>query len=244
MKQTVLITGACGGIGRALCDVFAEEGYSVIGVDCRTDNTFNHFLLDFDITRLCKHSEDANLFLDLVDRRTGGKLDVLINNAAVQVVKPFTQLTVADWDSSINTNLMAPFWLIRLFYPYLKAARGNIINIASIHANLTKKNFTAYATSKGALVTMTKALALELAPDVRVNAILPAATDTSMLRDGFSDSPESLTELERYHPLGRLAAPQEIGRTALFLAGRDAGFITGAAITVDGGIGACLHDPA
>jgi NAD(P)-dependent dehydrogenase (short-subunit alcohol dehydrogenase family) len=239
-----LITGACGGIGQALCDVFAENGYSVIGVDCRTDNSFKHYLIDFDITRLCKHGEDANPFLDQVNRITEGKLDVLVNNAAVQVVKPFIQLTVVDWESTMGTNLMAPFWLIRLFYPYLKAARGSVVNIASIHANLTKKNFAAYATSKGALVTMTKALALELAPEVRINAILPAATDTPLLKDGFSENPAGLADLERYHPLGCIAAPLEIGQAALFLAGRNAGFITGAEVAVDGGIGACLHDPA
>jgi NAD(P)-dependent dehydrogenase (short-subunit alcohol dehydrogenase family) len=239
-----LITGACGGIGKALCEAFAEAGYSVLGVDYQTDDSFGHRLITFDITRLCSQNHDADRFLSQVNQITGGTLDVLVNNAAIQVVKPFTQLTDQDWRSTMDTNLLAPFWLIRLFYPQLKAARGAAVNIASIHANLTKKNFSAYATSKGALVTMTKALALELAPDVRINAILPAATDTPMLRDGFKDSPESLTELERYHPLGRLAAPQEIGSMALFLAGRDAAFITGATVTVDGGIGACLHDPA
>jgi len=239
-----LITGACGGIGQSLCDVFAEDGYTVVGVDCRPSNSFKHSLIDFDITKLCKQGEDATSFIEKVDRITGGKLDVLINNAAVQIVKPFTQLTSTDWESTINTNLMAPFWLIRLFHHHLKAARGSVVNIASIHANLTKKNFAAYATSKGALVTMTKALALELAPEVRINAILPAATDTPMLRDGFRNTPEKLKELEKFHPLDRIAATQEISRTALFFANRDAGFITGAVITVDGGIGACLHDPA
>ena len=239
-----LITGACGGIGQALCDLFAEQGYSVIGVDCRTSNSFKHFLIDFDITLLCKYGEDAKSFLDQVDRATDGRLDVLINNAAVQVVKPFTDLTGTDWESTLNTNLLAPFWLIRLVYPYLKAARGNVVNISSIHANLTKKNFAAYATSKGALVAMTKSLAVELAPEVRINAILPAATDTPMLRAGFSEDPAGFSELERYHPLGRIATPQDVSRAALFLAGRDAGFITGSALAVDGGIGGCLHDPA
>jgi NAD(P)-dependent dehydrogenase (short-subunit alcohol dehydrogenase family) len=237
-----LITGACGGIGRALCDVFATEGYSVVGVDCKTDHAFPHPLLHCDISVLSNPGHAAS-FKEQFDRITGGELDVLINNAAVQVVKPFLELTAEDWDATIATNLMTPFWLTRLFHPSLKAARGSVINIASIHASLTKRNFVAYATSKGALVTMTKALALELAPDIRINALLPAATDTPMLHAGFAGNAEGLSELEQYHPLGRIATPEEIGRAALFLAGRQASFISGATLNVDGGIGVRLHDP-
>jgi NAD(P)-dependent dehydrogenase (short-subunit alcohol dehydrogenase family) len=242
--QYALITGACGGIGRALCDVFNEEGYSVIGVDCRTENSFRHSLLEFDITTLCKDGADAALLLDQVDRISGGKLDVLINNAATQVIKPFTQLTVQDWESTMGTNLTAPFWLIRQFYPHLKAAHGSVVNIASIHANLTKKYFAAYATSKGGLVTMTKALALELAPEVRINAVVPAATDTPMLREGFIPDPTGFAELEQYHPLGAIASPTQVARAALFLAGKQAEFITGSALNIDGGISSCLSDPS
>ena len=138
---------------------------------------------------------------------------------------------------------MAPFWLTQKFLPFLKANNGSVINIASIHATVTKQKFTAYATSKGALVSMTRALVIELAPDVRVNAIIPAATDTPMLRAGFGDDLEGLNVLGEYHPLRRIARAEEVAQVALFLVSAQASFMTGAAINVDGGIGACLHDP-
>ncbi|MCZ6714684.1 MAG: SDR family oxidoreductase, partial [Deltaproteobacteria bacterium] len=103
--------------------------------------------------------------------------------------------------------------------------------------------FTLYATSKGALVTLTRAMALELAPDVRVNAVLPAATDTPMLRASLGNQDDVVDSIGRYHPLGRIAEAAEVARAALFLAGPDSSFITGAELRVDGGIGACLHDP-
>lgn len=239
-----LITGACGGIGRALCDVFAEAGYSVLGVDCQTDDSIKHPLITFDVTSLCNQDNEARRFISQVEQITGGTLDVLVNNAAIQIIKPFGQLTSNDWLLTLDTNLMAPFWMIQMLHLQLKAARGAIVNIASIHANLTKRNFTAYATSKGALVSMTKALSLELAPEVRINAILPAATDTPMLREGFVDNPLGFSVLEQYHPAGRIARSREIADAALFLAGKHARFITGSTLDVDGGICNCLHDPA
>jgi NAD(P)-dependent dehydrogenase (short-subunit alcohol dehydrogenase family) len=125
----------------------------------------------------------------------------------------------------------------------LREAKGSVVNIASIHAMATKSEFSLYATSKGALVTLTKALAIEIAPDVRINTVLPAATDTPMLHAGFSENEKNFETLVEYHPLGRIAKPEEVARIALFLASPQASFMTGAAVNVDGGISACLHDP-
>jgi NAD(P)-dependent dehydrogenase (short-subunit alcohol dehydrogenase family) len=100
-----------------------------------------------------------------------------------------------------------------------------------------------YATSKAALVTLTRSLAVELAPEVRVNAVNPAATDTSMLRAGFKDNSTGLQILGDYHPLKRIAQPEEIAKVSLFLASPQASFMTGAIVNVDGGISGCLHDP-
>ena len=243
MKKTVLITGACGGIGKELCDVFAEAGFLVVGIDRNIVKKFFHKYIQFDISQLAHSEEIADeLRLDVL-AITDNRLDVIINNAAVQLLKPSTELTRDDWRNTLDTNLMAPFWLTTLFYRYLREVRGSVINIASIHAQLTKRNFVAYATSKGALVTMTKALALDLAPEVRVNAIVPAATDTKMLRDGFVKNPNEYKSLKGYHPLGRIAFAKEIARAALYLSTADANFITGTTINIDGGIGICLHDP-
>jgi NAD(P)-dependent dehydrogenase (short-subunit alcohol dehydrogenase family) len=242
--RTVLVTGAYGGIGKSVCEVFLREGYKVIGVDCRETAGLPYEVLHFDISKLRNPGSDSEQFYQRAEKLSGGRLDALVNNAAVQIVKPVSEITVEDWDITLDTNLLAPFWLVQRFLPLLRKAGGSVVNISSIHATLTKKEFTAYSTSKGALVSLTRALALELAPDVRVNAVLPAATDTPMLRDGFRDNPEGLKELGAYHPLNRIAKPEEVAQAVLFLTSPQASFITGAAINVDGGIGAYLHDPA
>lgn len=244
MKPAVLITGACGGIGSALCDVFADAGYRVVGIDLAARSGFPYDVIPCDIRTIAQSEQAADELRVKVLELTNGRLEALINNAALQIVKPSSELTRDDWAATLDTNLMAPFWLSRLFLPELQSTRGSIVNIGSIHAKLTKRQFVAYATSKGALETMTRAMALDLAPHVRVNAIAPAATDTPMLRAGFAGQPEKFAELERYHPLGRIATPEEVAQVALFLAGLKAGFMTGTTIGVDGGIAGCLSDPA
>jgi NAD(P)-dependent dehydrogenase (short-subunit alcohol dehydrogenase family) len=118
-----------------------------------------------------------------------------------------------------------------------------VVNIASVHAQLTKPGFAAYATSKSALVGLTRSLAVDLEGVVRVNCISPGATGTPMLVAGFEGREEALSQLGQCHPLGRIAAPEEVARVAVFLASDDASFIDGAVLDVDGGIGARLHDP-
>jgi NAD(P)-dependent dehydrogenase (short-subunit alcohol dehydrogenase family) len=244
MKPAVLITGACGGIGSALCDVFAESGYHVVGIALSTTVGFPHAAIHCDIRTVARSQQSADELRAKVLEQTGGRLDVLVNNAALQIVKPCSELTRDDWANTLDTNLLAPFWLSRSFLPELRKVHGSIVNIGSIHARLTKREFVAYATSKGALETLTRAMALDFAPDVRVNAIAPAATDTPMLRAGFGEQPEKLVELERYHPLGRIASPTEVAKVVLFLAGHLTEFMTGTTIGVDGGIAGCLSDPA
>jgi NAD(P)-dependent dehydrogenase (short-subunit alcohol dehydrogenase family) len=240
---TVLVTGAAGGIGKAICEVFFEAGYRVIGVDRREIAGLPYEVLHFDISGLGRGDAACESFYRRVGELAEGHLDALINNAAIQIVKPIEAITASDWTETLDTNLLAPFWLIQQFLPLLRAAKGCVVNIASVHAMVTKSEFTVYATSKGALVSLTRALSIELAPDVRVNAVIPAATDTPMLRDGFGDNVEGLRVLGDYHPLKRIARAEEVAQIALFLASPKASFMTGAAVSVDGGIGACLHDP-
>lgn len=241
--STVLVTGAARGIGKSICEVFSEAGYRVIGVDrCETAGS-PYEMLHFDISHLGHDDAAAEPFYRRVEELAMGHLDALVNNAAIQIVKPIETITAADWVETLETNLLAPFWLIRRFLPMLRAISGSVVNIASIHATVTKPKFAVYAASKGALVSLTRALAIELAPEVRVNAVIPAATDTPMLRAGFGENTEGLRKLGNYHPLGRIARPEEVARVVLFLASPQASFITGATVNVDGGIGVCLHDP-
>ena len=240
---TALVTGAAGGIGKSICEVFFEAGYQVIGVDRRETTDLPYEVLRFDISHLGRGDSACSSFYQRVEELAEGRLNALVNNAAIQIVKPIEAITVSDWAETLDTNLLAPFWLIQHFLPLLRVDRGCVVNIASIHAIVTKSEFTVYATSKGALVALTRTLAIELAPDVRVNAVIPAATDTPMLRAGFGDNLDGLKRLGNYHPLGRIAKPEEVAQVTLFLASAQASFVTGSAISVDGGVGVCLHDP-
>jgi NAD(P)-dependent dehydrogenase (short-subunit alcohol dehydrogenase family) len=139
---------------------------------------------------------------------------------------------------------VAPLHLAQALLSDLEAAVGSVVNIASIHAVATKPGFVCYATSKAALVGLTRAMAVDLGPRIRVNALLPAAVDTPMLRESFSGSETALGELGRMHPAGRIARPEEVARAAVFLASDQASFMTGAAVHVDGGIAGRLHDPS
>ncbi|CAE7938183.1 unnamed protein product [Symbiodinium sp. KB8] len=144
----------------------------------------------------------------------------------------------------MTTNLSACFSLVQVFLDDLKATKGSVVNVSSIHCNLTKPGFVAYATSKGALVSLTRALAVELGPTgIRVNAVLPAATATPMLVDGFKDNPEGYAQLEKFHPAGRIADPREVAEFIAFLGSDKSKFVNGSALQIDGGIGARLHDP-
>ena len=249
-KPVCVITGVLGGIGSSLAEVLqTQHGYFIIGIDVLPMKQSEKFIDKFiqcNIASLALNSEEgeavATNLVDVISK--AGPLKVLINNAAKQIVKPIEDTSIADWNEVMATNVGAPFALIKLALPFLKKCKGSIINIASIHANLTKPEFVAYASSKGALVALTRALAVELGHvGIRVNAILPAATSTPMLLAGFEGKPVAFKALERMHPLGRICAPSEIAEVVAFLASNKAEFVSGAAWQIDGGIGGRLHDP-
>jgi NAD(P)-dependent dehydrogenase (short-subunit alcohol dehydrogenase family) len=242
--KTALITGALGGIGQALCAEFQKAGYFVIGTDKRAGTCACDAFLNIDIRELYSSSAMREKMTAEVREIVGENgLSVLVNNAATQILNKTDDIKIDDWDATLETNLIAPFLLLQSLLPDLEKARGSVINIASIHATATKPTFVCYATSKAALVGMTRALAVDLGPRVRVNAISPAATATPMLLAGFEGKSREFDELARKHPLERIAQPWEVAKTALFLASEDAAFITGAAIQIDGGIAGRLHDP-
>jgi NAD(P)-dependent dehydrogenase (short-subunit alcohol dehydrogenase family) len=243
-QRVAVITGAAGGIGRALVKTFAREGYRVIGVDQKKARGMQAEWITIDLAKLHTECTEAQEFIHRLRHLCVGRVDVLVNNAAVQIVKPVAEVEPRDWDQTIAVNLLAPFWLTRRLLPQLQRARGSVVNIASIHARLTKSNFSLYATSKAALVGLTRSLSIELAPQVRVNAVSPAATDTEMLRAGFKNQSEKLVELRNFHPLKRICTPSEIANAVFFLANGRSKFTTGSEIVIDGGIGSLLHDPS
>jgi NAD(P)-dependent dehydrogenase (short-subunit alcohol dehydrogenase family) len=244
-RKTALITGASGEIGQSLCSVFRNDGYKVIALD-RTEKLVDaDFFVKADLNKICN---DSNYCLEIVDQihtlvTVSEGLDVLINNAAIQIIKPMIQIGIADWNQTLNVNLIAPFLLTQKLFSLLEKARGSVVNISSIHAKLTKPEFSCYATSKAALLGLTKSMAVELGSKVRINAICPAAVSTPMLLAGFDGQSEAYEILSSMHPVGRIAEPSEVAKLALFLASKDAQFINGSSLELDGGIGSRLHDP-
>lgn len=244
-KPAVLITGSNGGIGIALSTAFSKAGYQVIGCDIAgaaegpCDSYLELDLREFARTEGYRKQKGAEIDSLLA----AGKLNCLVNNAAVQHLGGAGQLAPELWSETLDVNLGAPFLLAQHLLPALEKAGGSVINISSIHAKQTKPGFIAYATSKAGLDGMTRALAVDLGGRVRVNSIAPAATETPMLVAGFEQNPALRHQLENYHPVGRIARPSEIADLAVFLASDKAAFITGEVVNIDGGIGSRLHDP-
>lgn len=242
-----LITGVSGGIGGALVQAFHEAGYQIIATDLIPPVNLPKidYFFQINLERLIENETEANEFYELIRSvLNGAGLKVLVNNAALQIIKPLSEMTVRDMMRTLNTNAAAPFFLIQHFLSELEIIQGSVINITSIHAKLTKPNFVAYATSKAALSGLTRAMAVELGSRIRINAIAPAAVATSMLKAGFENNPEGFSTLSKMHPVGRIGEPREVADLAVFLASDKAKFMNGGVYELDGGIGARLHDPA
>lgn len=247
-KRNVLITGAGGGIGRATVDLFSKKGWHVIGVDRFPFG--ENFPLDgkFIQADISKPDELNTLFAMVTDHTDN--LAALINNAAVQVAKPLIETSIEEWDEVQASNLRSAFIFAKLSHPLLlKSGGGAIVNVSSVHAVQTSTNIAAYAASKGGLLALTRAEAIEFAPNnIRVNAILPGAVDTPMLRAGLGrghvgsgDIQSRLDNLARKTVNGRIGQPSEIASVIYFLADNDqSSFMTGQAIVVDGGATARL----
>lgn len=247
-SRTMLITGAAGGIGRATVKLFANKGWHVIGVDRATfGEPFpdNGLFIQSDISigeNLESIFSQARAFTET--------LHALVNNAALQIAKPILETTVEEWDSVMASNLRSVFLGIKLAHPLLKAAGGGaIVNVSSVHAVATSADIAAYAASKGGLLALTRAVAIEFAPDnIRANAILPGAVDTPMLRAGLSrghvsgdDIVARLDNLARKTVSGRVGTPEEIAHAIYFLADEtQSSYMTGQALIVDGGATARL----
>ena len=247
-KKTMLITGASGGIGRATVLLFAEKGWRVIGVDRQNfsdDFPEDGLFIRADISK----PQDVTSIFDHTQGFTE-TLDALINNAAFQVCKPMLETTVEEWDAVMASNLRSVFLAAKLAFPLLETRGGGaIVNVSSVHAVATSKDISAYAASKGGLLALTRAMAIEFAPtNIRVNAILPGAVDTPMLRAGLNRDhagagsiDSRLENLARNTVSGKIGKPEEIAQAIFFLAdGTQSSFMTGQALVVDGGATAKL----
>jgi NAD(P)-dependent dehydrogenase (short-subunit alcohol dehydrogenase family) len=247
-KRTLLITGAAGGIGRATVRVFDEAGWTVIGVDRAPKYEGfpeNGLYIQEDISL----PEQLEAIYGQVSGFTD-KLDAVVHNAAIQVGKTLLETTVEEWDRVMASNLRSVFLGVKLAYPFLKAEGGGaIVNVSSVHAVATSAGIASYAASKGGLLALTRAMAIEFASDnVRVNAILPGAVDTPMLRESFKRGMagkgsvmDQMASLASKTVNGRVGQPDEIARSIYFLADNaQSSFMTGQALVVDGGATARL----
>jgi NAD(P)-dependent dehydrogenase (short-subunit alcohol dehydrogenase family) len=242
-KRYVLITGSTGGIGWATVEYFVDQGWYVFGVDRNPspggfppEGKFIQadIALEKDWEKIKKAVAEATK-----------KLDAVVNNAAIQITKPIVDTTVEEWDLVLDTNLRSAFLSVRTLFPFLSAGNGGaIVNVSSVHAVATSKEISAYAASKGGMLALTRALAIELAKDnIRVNSVLPGAVDTQMLRAGLDrdhageGSPDQrLENLARKTVSGKIGKPEEIARAIYFLADHEhSSFITGQPLVIDGG---------
>ena len=240
--RTVLITGVSRGIGRATVQLFADSGWRVIGLDrAQYDGEFPDpgLFLQAD---LAQAQALIPIFTQISEFTNG--LDALVNNAAILIPKLFLEAPFQEWDAVMSVNLRAAAQVINHTHALLKAAHGAIVNVSSVHALATSSGMAAYAASKGGLLALTRALAIEFAPDnIRVNAILPGAVDTDMLRAGLDrnhvkgESIEArLANLAAKTVIGRVGTPDEIAHAIYFLCDNtQSSFITGQSLVVDGG---------
>lgn len=248
LSPCVVITGACGGIGISLIRKYLSNNYFVIAID-KNSLVMEHenpqlTFLKFDISTITGDESNRQRLKDLIEEKLENRnLVALINNAAIQIVREVSTITEEDWLRTLKVNLLAPFFLSQMLIDQLASSKGSVLNISSIHARQSKSGFLVYATSKAALSSLTRMMALELGSIVRFNAIEPGAISTQMLESGFANDPEKRKALNSLQPMLRIGTPDEVAELAFFMTSSGAKFMNGATVEIDGGIGNRLHDP-
>ena len=252
--RVVVITGSASGIGRASAKEFAKEGAQVVVADIKlagAQETVKQIETAGGVALAVKTDVAAAESVQALVEQTlhfFGRINVLFNNAAIQVNKTVEDTTVEEWNREIGINLGGVFLCSKLFMPHLRNTKGCIINMASVNGFFVEPMCAGYCATKGAIITLTKAMAIDHGKEgIRVNCICPGWIDAGLAWEYFElqpDPAEARAAAGKPSALGRIGQPEEVGRVAVFLASEDASFMTGAAVVVSGGCGIGLPPTA
>ncbi len=248
--RIVVVTGSGSGIGRSCAIEFAKAGAKVIVADINAGGaeTTVSEIVKAGGTSLAFRTDvsDQESVRELVSftLKNFGRIDALINNAAIQINKTVEDITFEEWNQQMSVNVGGIFLCSKHFLPHLRQTKGNIVNMSSVNGFFVEPMCAGYCTTKAAIIGLTKAMAIDHGHEgIRVNCICPGYIDAGLAEGYFQSQPDPLKarqEAGMLHALWRIGKPEEVGRVAVFLASDDASFMTGASVVVDGGFGSGL----
>mgnify|MGYP002634214101 CR=1 FL=1 len=230
MNASVIVTGASGGIGSAISQLFADRGFDVVGLDRVPSRWTSGSVFDL---------EDSVARSALSEQIDHGGLSCIVHAAAEQMMGHLEYLEAEVWNRTMWTNVLVLDHLVRTFADSLRANQGSVVLVGSVHALASRPMIGSYSVSKAAAEGWVRAAALDYAPDIRVNSVMPGAIDSGKLTEYLDTAgPQRdsvVSKIERRTPLMRLGRPEDIAQAVGFLASDAASFITGQSIVVDGG---------
>ncbi|MBN1963098.1 MAG: glucose 1-dehydrogenase [Anaerolineae bacterium] len=245
-NKVAIVTGAAKGIGWGIATVFAKEGAKVVVVDWdketgeQTAAEINAGGGDaiFVHCDVSNESQVKAMIQAALDKY--GRIDVLVNNAGIGVYLPITEASSEDWDRCLGVNLKGVFLCSKYAIPHMQAVgKGVIVNISSVHSYANVAGTSPYAASKGGITALTRAMAMDYGPTIRVNSIAPGWVLTPLIQgifDSYADPAEQQRLVEERQVMKRIGRPEDIGHAAAFLASDEASFITATQLFVDGGL--------
>lgn len=250
-NKVAIVTGAGKGIGWGIARVFSQEGAKVVVVDWdeeagqKTAEQIRQSGGDALFVHCDVSNEEQVKAMVQATLDKYGRIDVLVNNAGIGVYKPVLEATSEDWDRCLAVNLKSVFLCSKYVIPHMQAAgKGAIVNISSVHSHATVNGVAPYAASKGGITALTRNMAIDYGPTIRVNAIAPGWVLTPLIQSIFDSYPDPAGQrrlVEQRQVMKRIGRPEDIGHAAAFLASDEASFITGTQLFVDGGLTAQLE---